>query len=222
MAQPIEIRCPSCRREIPFQDIGLLADVAICQSCGRSYRLSEITAKPQVGGPELNVPPPGISFELLADGFRIEGTTRTWMALFLVPFTCVWAGGSMFGIYESLYRSERFDPMTSLLEIAFLVGSLYLIGYCVMAVAGKVVVTRHSGQLTIFTGVGLVGWTRKYDWADFSTVSEEPFRLWRRNRNGNPLILEGKRQVAFGGLWNGARRYFALHALRAMLAQSKN
>jgi hypothetical protein len=217
MAQSIELRCPSCRHEIPFEDIGMLADVTLCRSCGRSYCISEITGKSQMSGPELNETPAGMSFETTADGFRIEGTTRSWSALFLIPFTCVWAGGALSGIYGSQIRSGHFSLSTSLVGIPFLIGSAYLIGSSVMAIVGKVVVTQRSGQFTIFTGVGLLGWTRDYEWADFSSVSEEPTRFWGRNRSGNSLVLQGKRRVAFGALWNGSRRYFALHALRRML-----
>jgi hypothetical protein len=70
-------------------------------------------------------PPNGAGFEQLADGFRIGATTRSWMALFMIPFTCVWSGMSLGGIYGKQVSSGRFDPGSSLFGVPFLIGNAY-------------------------------------------------------------------------------------------------
>lgn len=222
----MEIACPSCRSKIATDDINVSTDVALCRSCGNTFRLSEIMFSGMFTAPlpsiDLNTPPSGAWYAPIAGGFTAGATTRSWMALFLVPFTCVWAGGSMFGIYGTQIIKGEFSLFPSLFGIPFLIGSIVLVSWCAMAVAGKVTVTRNSDQLTIFTGVGPIGWTRTYPWSDFSTISEgyASFPGGWNNRQGPSIRLEGKRAVAFGSMLSTDRRYFLLTAIRSALAGS--
>jgi hypothetical protein len=79
------------------------------------------------------------------------------MALFVVPFTCVWSGMSMSGIYGTQIASGVFDPKMSLFGLPFLIGTCVLVGWCAMTIAGKITVTRNSDSLSVFTGVGRFG-----------------------------------------------------------------
>ena len=88
-----------------------------------------------------------------------------------------------------------------------------------MTVAGKVTVTRQADRLSIFTGVGWLGWTENYAWSDFRTIREDlagGTSQW--NRQMRVIVMEGARRATFGALWSGDRRYFVLNALRKMLA----
>src|SRR3984957_14366963 len=154
----MEVICPSCRAKIAAGDINVSTDVALCRSCGNTFRLSEIIGAIPSSSIDLHSPPSGAWYTPVADGFTAGATTRSWMALFIVPFTCVWAGGSMFGIYGTQIIKGQFIPSSSLFGIPFLIGSIVLVSWCAMAVAGKVTVTLHATQLSIFTGVGSIGW----------------------------------------------------------------
>lgn len=217
----MDVTCPSCRSRIAPDDINVATDVALCRSCGNTFRLSEIIGAIPSSSFDPGSPPRGAWFEPLPDGFTAGATTRTWMALFIVPFTCVWSGLSMSGIYGSQIVKGHFNLSSSLFGLPFLIGTIFLVSWCAMCVAGKLTITRHSDQLIIFTGVGPIGWTRTCSLSDFSTVREgyPGMGNWNWNSRQGPAIrLEGKRAVAFGSMLTTERRYFLIGILRTALA----
>src|ERR1700678_4022487 len=124
--------CPACRSAIAVDDINVSTDLALCRACGKTFRFSEIAGEVSSSGPDLNSPPPGAFFEQLPDGFRVGATTRSWAAVFIVPFTCVWAGGSLSGIYGSQIVKGHFQLGPSLFGLPFLIGSCFLISMCAL------------------------------------------------------------------------------------------
>jgi hypothetical protein len=168
---------------------------------------------------DLNSPPSGAWYTPLADGFAAGATTRSWMALFIVPFTCVWSGGSMFGIYGTQLIKGHFSLGSSLFGIPFLIGSVFLVSWCAMSVAGKVTVSLHGDRLAIFTGVGLIGLTRIANLSDFKTARED-YSAMNTNRPARVIRLEGARGLAFGSMLSSERRYFLLAALQSALSGS--
>jgi len=200
-----------------MEDVNVSTDIALCRRCGRTYAFSEVVGGDAVA--DLNAPPNGAWYEVLADGFRVGASTRSWAALFIVPFMCVWSGGSLGGIYGSQLRSGHFNPFMSLFGIPFLIGTVIFGSYAVMTVAGKVEVTKRGDRLTVFTGVGALGWQRGYSAAEFSSVREDVgwnSSSWS-NRRGKVIALEGRRRAAFGVMLSDERRYFVLSALRQSL-----
>jgi hypothetical protein len=209
--------CPYCRSNIPLQDVNVSTDIALCRNCGKTLSVSEDLASSRKVGPDLNVPPRGAWFQQQPQGFRIGASTRSWTALFLIPFTCVWAGGSLSGLYGSQFRKGHFDPTASLFGMPFLLGSCVLIAMCAMTLAGKVEITRIDDRLSIFTGIGPIGWSRRFLWSDFSLVREERGG-WASNRgHGQIIVLEGVRRAALGSMLSEERRYFVFYAIRKML-----
>jgi len=216
----MNIICPSCGSKIAMDDINVSTDIALCRNCGRNFSYSELVAGTATAGADLNAPPSGAWFQELPGGFRVGATTRSWMALFLVPFTCVWSGISMSGIYGTQIRSGHFDPGSSLFGLPFLIGTFFLVGMCVMNVAGRVELALNGDNLSVFIGVGPVGWKRTYLWSEFSSV-REGFGSNTYNWNRQPgIVLEGKRRLAFGSMLSEQRRYFVLSVLRKMLRNS--
>ncbi len=214
----MNITCPSCRSTISMDDVNVSTDLALCRSCGKTFSFSEIVGGVGTAVPDLSAPPRGAWFEESANGFRAGASTRSWMALFIVPFTCVWSGGSLGGIYGTQIRSGHFDPGSSLFGLPFLLGSFWLLGMCAMNVAGKVEVVRSEDRVSVFIGVGQLGWTRSFLWSDFSSVREDGSRgRFNWNRQAQAIVLEGKRRVAFGSMLSEERRYFVLSALRKVL-----
>lgn len=221
----MDILCPSCGRKIPLEDVNVSTDLALCRACGQSFQFSDLADGRSALMPDLNSPPSGAWFVEMPDGFRAGATTRSWMAIFLVPFTCVWAGGSLGGIYVKPFLSGKLDPANAFFGLPFLVGSLFLVGLCAMTLLGKVSVTKTGDRLWVFTGVGGLGWTRQFSWSDFYTAREDLARSsyqmsW--SGLGRTLALEGKRKITFGSMWSENRRFFVLAALREMLKRSNN
>ena len=211
--------CPLCRSPIGIDDVNVATDIALCRRCGKTFPFSELVGGSASTAPDLTAPPNGAWFERLADGFRTGATTRSWVALFVVPFTCVWSGMSLGGIYGKQISSGQFDPTSSLFGVPCLLCSVFLIGYGAMTTMGKIELSQRGGSLSVFTGIGRLGWTRNYLWSDFSSAREDSRRNgvnWNRQQ-GVVIVLEGKRRAAFGTMLSEERRYFVLSALRQML-----
>ena len=83
-----------------------------------------------------------------------------------------------------------------------------------MTVAGKVELSQSEDRLSVFIGVGKLGWSRTFLWSDFSSAREDGRRNgFNWNGQGRVVVMEGKRRVAFGSMWNEEKRYFVLSAL---------
>jgi hypothetical protein len=143
------------------------------------------------------------------------------MSLFIVPFTCVWAGGSMFGIYGTQLIKGHFSLGPSLFGIPFLIGSIFLVSWCAMSVLGTVTVSVHGDRLAIFTGVGPLGITRVANLSEFKTAREDwGYGSMNNNRSSRVIRLEGARAMAFGSTLSTERRYFLLSAVQSALSGS--
>jgi len=230
----MQITCPTCRAKVATDDINVSTDVALCRSCGNTFHVSEAlggsssilaslvsSIAPPSGPVDLNSPPSGAWYTPMADGFTAGASTRSWTALFLVPFTCVWAGGSMFGIYGTQIIKGHFNLATSLFGIPFLIGSCFLVSACAMMVLGKVTISVHGDRLSVFTGVGPFGITRVGSLSEFKTVREDfGYGSMNSNRTSRVIRLEGTRSMGFGSMLSNERRYFLVGALKMALSGS--
>jgi hypothetical protein len=217
----MDIACPNCRSAIATDDVNVATDIALCRRCEKTFGLSQLINQSTASGPDLAAPPPGAWFEQTPGGFRVGATTRSATAFFLVPFACVWSGGSVGSIYGKQITSGQFDLGDSAFGVPFLLGTFALIGACAMMIAGKVEVTAREDRLSVFTGVGLLGWTRSHPLSDFTFIREEiGGRGFNRRGQGTVIVMEGKRRLTFGSMLSDNRRYFIVSALRKMIRNS--
>src|SRR4051812_10763885 len=128
------VTCPHCASSLAPEDINVEADTALCRSCGEAARFSDLLHPHPPS--ESPVPPRGTWDN--DDGVErcIGASTRSPMALVLVPFMCVWSGLSLGGIYGSQIVSGKFNPVMSLFELPFLAGSLIFWAWTAMTVFG--------------------------------------------------------------------------------------
>ena len=229
----MQLSCPTCHAKIATDDINVSTDVALCRACGNTLHLTEAlgatspflsslmsSIAPPSGPVDLNSPPSGAWYEPAADGFTAGATTRSLIAIFIVPFTCVWSGFSMFGIYGTQFLKGQLSLPQSLFGIPFLIGSMFLISWCAMSVFGKVTVSVHGDRLTIFTGAGPIGITRVATLSDFKSTREDWGRFTNNNQPSRVIRLEGARAIAFGSMLSTQRRYFLLAAVQSALSGS--
>lgn len=114
-------------------------------------------------------PPRHLKVETAIDGMW-PVTTMTFKrfdfhVLFMIPFTCLWAGGSMWGIYGKQIVERSFDLKATLFGIPFLIGSIVLVSACLFMLFGRRVLTLSGGNGRYFVGIGPIGRTVhfKYD-----------------------------------------------------------
>lgn len=135
----------------------------------------------------------------------------------MVPFMCVWSGAAIGGIYGSQIASGKFNPMMSAVGIPFLLASLIFWSWAAMCVCGKVEIVLRDHGGTVFTGVGSLGWKRRFSLSEFTSVREGDYGPSGRGGRARAIALEGSRRLVFGSLLNEARRYFVVESLRALL-----
>lgn len=139
----------------------------MCRFCEKSHPLSAAQAAVPLERREVAAdpnPPKGVSVLETMDGFRLVVSTRSCIALFLVPFTLLWAGGSLGGIYGTQIAKGRFELALSLFGIPFLLGSVFLVGLTAMAVAGRCVVELAGERFSVRVGALGVYRTRAVAW----------------------------------------------------------
>src|SRR3954447_21855080 len=216
--------CPDCGTRLSADDINVTTDWALCRRCGSATRFSVLmtgSAGPKV---DLSKPPKGAS--LLREGNRtiVSATTRSMMAWILIPFTCVWSGSSMAGIYGNQFQRGVFDLKMSLFGIPFILGTLILACQTIMSAVGRVTVTREGDDGVVFTGVGPFGSDRRFRWSEMESVKEGIGIGYMKARNGVPsrsIVLNfrpGTRPaLKFGSMLTDERRWFLMGAINSEL-----
>lgn len=173
---------------------------------------------------DINNPPKGAYINHLHDGVQIGASTRSWSALFIVPFATVWSGGALGGIYGSQIFSGEFEILLSLFGIPFLIGSVFLWSVALMAVAGRTEITLDSNGGHIFTGVGKIGQHKHFDWKDINSVREEVSTSHSRKGGTSTtrtVVLEGQKRISFGNYLSEEARYYFIKTLRELLQNKK-
>jgi hypothetical protein len=150
----MNLACPYCRSAVPIADVNVATDIALCRQCGSTFAFSENIPGPGGATPDKVTPPDGTWFEQLPSGFRLGASTRSWLALFFVPFTCVWAGGALGGIYGGQLKRGHWQLFPSLFGLPFLFGSCALIVCCAMLLAGKIELTKEPESALPLYGRG--------------------------------------------------------------------
>lgn len=162
-----------------------------CPHCGMTIseeELVEADDDAEFSDSILSSPPPKhLTVRTEIDGVTPVTTIRyrrlNPVILFFLPFTCLWAGGSMAGLYGTQIVRHEFNLQQSLFGIPFLIGSIVLVSACLFMLFGKYVVTLSAGKGSVFAGVGPFGWTRRFAYGYNTTVNLES---WTR-RGGNGL-----------------------------------
>jgi hypothetical protein len=210
--------CPKCRGAIPLDDVNVATDIAVCRRCEQTFAYSELLEEQDAEPVDPNRPPKGAWYRRTPGGFEAGSTTRSPIAFFLVPFMCVWAGGSLGGIYGTQIAKGNFNLMLSLFGIPFLLATLLFGSIALMAACGKVVVRVEGKNGEVFIGVGPVGWRRRFQKDDVTSVR----RTKHRGSEGSvsdQITIEGRSPIRFALGLPAERLNFLLGALRQGLGK---
>lgn len=167
-----EYRCPFCHADIAMEDINVAKDIALCRACGKTSGFSTVCGASEISLDALDTPPRCVKMDLdPIDGTKLIYRRLSPVLLFLVPFTALWSGGSIIGIYGSQIMNGKFDLESSLFGIPFLIGTIILLGVIIYLIFGKWAITLNQGEGIVFVGVGGIGWTRRFNYNKDSLVS---------------------------------------------------
>lgn len=115
------MNCPKCHSDIPNTNINIAADIAQCAKCSNIFKISENITPSVIDIFDRTNTPNGAWFKQDFNLLVVGATTRSWMALYIVPFMFVWSGFSLGGIYGTQIMEGNFNLFTSLFGIPFCV-----------------------------------------------------------------------------------------------------
>jgi len=191
----------------------MATDLAFCSRCNEGFNVSSSIDQAAVNSDVVYNPPQGAWFRQDMDRVVFGATTRSPAAFFLIPFMCVWSGFSLVGIYGSQIAKGQFSLSSSLFGMPFLLGTFVLGALALMAVCGKVEVSIGQDS-SVFTGIGKIGWTRKFDWRSVQTIREGMANMDDSSGRTACIVLEGKERLKFGSGLNEQRKYYILSTLK--------
>ena len=155
------LKCPQCGGELALADVNVAQDAAVCRACRYAGPFLNALVVPELTDEQLARPPRRVKLQRgFGDALTLTVRPRRWALLFLVPFTAIWSGGSLAGIYGSqLWRGE-FDPKLSLFGLPFLLGTLGLLTAILFMIFGRTAVTLAKGRVEVRSGLFGLGRTR--------------------------------------------------------------
>ena len=178
-----------------------------------NFSLSAPVVRPDdAAGIDLSRPPRGVKVaQSLISGIELTYRRFNPAVLALIPFTAVWSGFSLWGIYGSQIASEKFDAAASLAGLPFVLGTIVLVSVIAHMLFGRWQMHIDRGTVRIFSGVGPFGRRREMTLGPGAQVRLGPSRLHRRGRSPQEVILEHDgRRVNFGAtLPDDVRLFFA-------------
>jgi len=211
------LQCIRCGEDLDAENVDLQSQIAKCAGCGAVFRIGESVENTPDDGFSPHDCPSGVTFNTTPNGFVLTASTRSWAALFLVPFTCVWSGGSLGSLYVMpLMAGGELSLLMGVFGLPFLAGSVVLVWMCGMMLFGQVRVTASGFDGSIFTGFGPVGRTKRFSWLDMHWISEES-RRQHSNSSKQVLCLGGRSRVTFGSMLDDARRYHVRRTIEVLL-----
>ncbi len=207
----MEVACTKCKRKIEAENINVATDIAFCTSCESLTSLSTLLESAPSKSFDAKSPVSGISVDDQGYNWSVSVSHKSWMALFFVPFTLVWAGGSLSGIYGTQIISGKFSLEQSLFGLPFLFGSIVLITLCLMSVFGRTLVSVENGKALTFIGIGAIGWYRRFDWKSIDRVTENTSGQYKH------ISLEGSKRLNLGWGLSAKKQYYMANFFRTKL-----
>lgn len=217
---PHPYSCRFCNGGIALADVNVANDLALCRACGKTMPFSEIAPIPGAESVDLGRPPKGVRIEESPiRGRAIIYRKISPAVIFLIPFTALWSGFSMAGIYGTQIAEGKFDPVRSLFGLPFLIGTIVLVSVIAFMLFGRWRFGFNRGLFEVATEVGPFGWTRRMACDKTARVGIKA-SAWRKNnvpQNQIHVECQGE-SLKFGAMIPEDRKVFLAEAIRRMLS----
>ena len=215
-------RCTHCGAAIDLADTNVATDIALCRACGKSMPFSSIAEESELAGVDLSSPPKGVRVDSnLIRGIDITYRKLSPVLFFLIPFTALWSGISLAGIYGQQIVKGKFDPQLSLIGLPFLVGTAVLLSVIAFLFFGLRRITVGRGICEVFMGIGPAGWRRTIPLAPDTTVLLQASSVSVNNvRQRDIVITTGERKIKFGATMPEDVRIFIAAVLQKAIPAS--
>ncbi|MBE2180912.1 MAG: hypothetical protein IAE97_10610 [Chthoniobacterales bacterium] len=157
----------------------------------------------------------------LIDGIDITYRRFHAVVLFLIPFTAVWSGMSLWTIYWRQVADGKFNLAASLFGLPFLFGTIILLSFIAFHLFGSTRIRIGRGTCEVSIGIGPLGRHRSIKITPASRVRMETGNVTvNRVRQKHIVITTGEETLKFGTfLAPEARDFIAAVLHRAVAAQ---
>jgi membrane protein implicated in regulation of membrane protease activity len=241
--------CTQCRSTIPGEDVNVANDVAFCRKCNLSYRLSALTSGAELD-PNIDVRTPPAGAWVRSGGWdTVIGATHRSLgaAIAMLCFGLFWNGiVSVFVLLATSATLHHLDiripdwfpapkmnggdmgvSMTLFLWLfltPFIAIGLFFVGSFLSCLFGRTEVRLRDTQGMVFTGIGALGYKRRFIATDVKEVTIDD-RQWRDSdgdrRRNTAIVIETRegRRIRFGSMLSEDRRRFVASALRRLLVR---
>lgn len=197
--------CPTCSATIPLDDINVSTDTALCRSCGETFSLSALVDSVDDSTVLSAKPPRGLRTERIIQGACPELTitykrTSIGLAIFLTFFMCVWSGVSLYSLYiQPLILEGQAWGGDQSKGFPFLLGSIAIFIGWLFVLFGRRTITVNNGKGRIFTGIGGLGYTRRFTYNRQTALRVERSRAQVNNHPIDELqiLTPDQKKVAF-------------------------
>lgn len=210
----MHILCSKCRQRISVDDLNIDSDKALCRPCGEVFSISQLIDE-GYDAEELLTKPAGISLALTPHGWRVAATTRSANFFLFAMFTVFFGPVAVTGMIGQQIQKGQFNPLAALLAVTFLLVSCFSFVMAAMHSFGQVVVSREGDEGEVFTGVGSLGWRRRFLWTGVKSVLQDPMPYQQSGSSNLGIRLVGP-DILFGSLLRDNRRRFVLDLLRRL------
>lgn len=227
--------CPKCGVDIPREEINVATGVAYCRECDTLHKLSELADRERIRIPATDDPPAGAWIRDDGRAIRVGATTRSvGTAGFFILFSGFWnsivavfvvgAVASLLGINNSFAgsSSQGGSVFVLLFMIPFVLVGLVTAFIALMALFGRCEISLRGMEGQAFTGLGPIGWKRRFD---ASRVRDVTIETANSSTNGKPdrhvVIDAGDRTIKIGSVLSRARRRWLAGALTRVLLPSR-
>ena len=221
-APPPARACPHCGVTVALDDVDVPRDTAHCRACGETSSLALLCDIAGLAAVDLTQPPRRVRVRTDPRGSaRIECRRVLPAVRIVAPFTLLAGGGALWLIYDRSCAGGVFDIARFLLVIPFTIIAVVLLCITVYTLFGRWVITLAPGRGTVFTGVGPLGWRRRFEYDRHSHVSVQPTD---DKVNDEPLtgvvVHAGTKRLAFGTLLSDEAKRFVAAVVRDSILKS--
>lgn len=243
--------CSKCKRAIADSDINVATDVAFCRPCNLAHQLSTLVHSVELDSNlDLRRSPKGTWHSSGGLGSVVGATHRSiGTALGALAFSLFWNGIVSVFVFLAIsatlallgvsvpdwFPTPKMNggPMTAGVTIflwlfltPFIVVGLAMTGAFLSALAGRTEVRLNALSGVIFTGIGPIGWRRRFKPDQVMDVRIEhnvPSRRWQGSDGDSHskrtilIELQDGRQIKFGSSLREDRMTFVAAVTRKLL-----
>jgi len=214
------MKCPKCNAGATQLDINIKTDVAQCKQCNHVFRLSslfeeeseEIATKrdeQEYASFSIdNAPPTDCYYEKLAYARALGVNLNSKMGWVLVGFSIIWDSFLLFFFTElPLNQMGGSSIFILLFMLPFLAVGIGLPAYGLFLVKGKIEFLIDFDSVTLFRGVGNIGFKKKIVLQDVKSITKKkaPKSNSSKSQNlstdGKPskmVVIQTNKKIKFG------------------------